>query len=172
MRPLRAILAAGLLALAGCSSWSWNPLVAVGILAEPANKPTPLGPVKSTVALKAAWSVSVGKSGGYAFRPAYEGGRIYAAAADGTITILDEDGGRVVTRIDTKKRLSGGLVATEGILIAGSLKGEVVALDLAGKSRWEAQVAGEVIAPAAVSKKVAVVRTRRAHSAVSKTASA
>jgi outer membrane protein assembly factor BamB len=114
--------------------------------------------VKSTVTPKAAWTVSVGKSGGYAFRPAYEGTRIYAAAADGTITILDEDG-RVSSRIDTKKKLSGGLVATQGILIAGSLKGEVVALDLAGKARWEAHVAGEVIAPAAVSKKVAVVRT-------------
>ncbi len=156
MRILSAILATGLLALAGCTSW--NPLVAVGILAEPANKPTPLGPVKSTIALKAAWTVPVGKSGGYAFRPGYEGGRIYAAAADGTITILDEDG-RVSSRIDTKKKLSGGLVATEGILIAGSLKGEIVALDLTGKARWEAQVAGEVIAPAAVSKKVAVVRT-------------
>src|SRR5260221_2801888 len=90
MRILSAILATGLLALAGCTSW--NPLVAVGILAEPANKPTPLGPVKSTIALKAAWTVPVGKSGGYAFRPGYEGGRIYAAAADGTITILDEAG--------------------------------------------------------------------------------
>ncbi len=153
---LRAAFVAALLALAGCTSW--NPLVAVGILAEPANKPTPLGPVKSTVPLRAAWTVSVGKSGGYAFRPAYEGGRIYAAAADGTITILEEDG-RVATRIDTKKRLSGGLFAEQGILIAGSLKGEVIALDLAGKPRWEAHVAGEVIAPAAVSKKVAVVRT-------------
>src|SRR5258708_9050612 len=153
---LRAAFVAALLALAGCTSW--NPLVAVGILAEPANKPTPLGPVKSTVPLRAAWTVSVGKSGGYAFRPAYEGGRIYAAAADGTITILEEDG-RVATRIDTKKRLSGGLLAEQGILIAGCLKGEVIALDLAGKPRWEAHVAGEVIAPAAVSKKVAVVRT-------------
>jgi len=156
MRILRAILTAGLLSLAGCTTW--NPLIAMGILAEPANKPTVLGPVKSTVALKAAWTASVGKSDGYAFRPAYEGTRIYAAAADGTITILDEDG-RVSTRIETKKKLSGGLVATEGILIAGSLKGEVVALDLSGKARWEAQVAGEVIAPASVSKKVAVVRT-------------
>ena len=37
MRLPRAILAAGLLALAGCSSW--NPLVFLGIVGEPANKP-------------------------------------------------------------------------------------------------------------------------------------
>ena len=33
-------LAAG---LSGCSSW--NPLVSIGIMSEPANPPTPLGPV-------------------------------------------------------------------------------------------------------------------------------
>ena len=66
MKLARALLAVALLAAGGCSSW--NPLVALGILAEPVNKPAPLGPVKSTVVPKASWTVSVGKSGDYAFR--------------------------------------------------------------------------------------------------------
>ena len=34
----------------------------------------------------------MGKAGAYYFRPAVEGGRVYAAAADGGVTVLDEDG--------------------------------------------------------------------------------
>jgi outer membrane protein assembly factor BamB len=88
-----------------------------------------------------------------------QGGRIYAASGDGNITILDEDSGRVITRIDTKKRLSGGLEVGEGKIIAGTIKGEVVAYDVGGSPAWTTTVGGEVIAPAAVSTKVAVVRT-------------
>ena len=159
MKAFALALGAAALALvmAGCSSW--NPLVAMGIQSEPANKPTPLAPIKATVTPRAAWTASVGKSQGFNFRPVVQAARVYAAAADGTITILEEDSGRVVSRIDTRKRLSGGLEVGDGKVIAGTLKGEVVAVDPAGKTLWTTSVAGEVIAPAAVSRKVAVVRT-------------
>jgi outer membrane protein assembly factor BamB len=84
---------------------------------------------------------------------------VYAASAEGTVTIVDEDTGRVMTRVDTKKKLSGGLEAGEGKIVAGTLKGEVIALDNSGKEMWTTNVAGEVIAPASVSRKVVVVRT-------------
>src|SRR5258708_36711312 len=61
--------------------------------------------------------------------------------------------------IRTKKRHSGGLEQGDGNLIEGRLKGEVFALDTNGKELWSPSVAGEVIAPAAVSRKIAVVRT-------------
>ncbi|MGZ5034073.1 MAG: outer membrane protein assembly factor BamB [Usitatibacter sp.] len=159
MRTLRIALAAAFLlpALAGCSSW--NPLVALGFRSEPAHKPTELAPINAAVTPRAAWTANVGKSGGFNFRPDVEGGRIYAAAADGTITVLEEDTGRVLTRADTKKRISGGVEAGEGLVVVGTLKGEVIALDVTGKSVWTTSVAGEVIAPAAVSRKVVVVRT-------------
>jgi outer membrane protein assembly factor BamB len=144
-------------AVAGCSSW--NPLVSLGIVNEPANKPLPLTPIQASVSPRAVWTARVGKGLGFNFRPVVDGGRVYAAAGDGGITILDESSGRVVTHVDTKKRLSGGLEVGDGKVIAGTLKGEVVALDTDGKALWTTSVAGEVIAPAAVSRKVAVVRT-------------
>jgi outer membrane protein assembly factor BamB len=58
-----------------------------------------------------------------------------------------------------KKRLSSGVEVGEDRLIVGTLKGEVVAFDLQGKVVWTTSVGGEVIAPASVSRKVAVVRT-------------
>jgi outer membrane protein assembly factor BamB len=158
MKAIRlALAAAALAAAAGCSSW--NPLVALGLQNAPANKPTPLAPITASVTPRAVWTVAAGKSQGYSFRPVVFERRIYAAAADGTVTLIDEDTGRVMTRIDTKKRLSGGLEAGDGKIIAGTLKGEVVALDASGKALWTTSVAGEVIAPAAVGRKVAVVRT-------------
>jgi outer membrane protein assembly factor BamB len=157
MRTIRALALVPLLLAAACSTY--NPLKALGIMSDPANPPTPLTPIRATVTPRAAWTASVGKSLGFDFLAVAEDGRVFAAAGDGTVAIFDEDSGRVVTRIETKKRLSGGVEAGEGKIVVGTLKGEVVALDQSGKALWTTAVGGEVIAPAAVSKKVVVVRT-------------
>lgn len=158
MKAFRAAaLTAALITLAGCSSW--NPLVNLGIVSKPPNEPTPLAPITASVTPKAAWTVSVGKALDSRLRPAVSGRRVYAAAADGNVTIIDEDSGRVSGRVDTKKRISGGLEFGDDKIIAGTSKGEVIALDASGKQLWQSSVAGEVIAPPSVSRKVAVVRT-------------
>jgi outer membrane protein assembly factor BamB len=158
MTPLRAsLIAAALLLPAACSSW--NPLVALGIRSEVAHKPTPLEPITPSVQARVAWTAPVGKGEGFKFRPAVAEGRIHTAAADGNVTVVEEDTGRVASRAATGKKLSAGVGAGEGKVIVGTLKGEIVALDTAGKVAWTTSVAGEVIAPATVIKKVAVVRT-------------
>ncbi|HUQ28388.1 MAG TPA: PQQ-binding-like beta-propeller repeat protein, partial [Usitatibacter sp.] len=142
-RALAALAVAA--SLAGCSTY--NPLVALGIQSEPAHKPTPLAPLKPSVTARAVWTAQVGKSEGFHFRPAVSGGRVFTAAADGNISVLDEDNGRVAAKIDTKKKLSGGVEVGDGKIFVGTMKGEVVALDLTGKTLWTILVAGEVIAP-------------------------
>ncbi len=154
-RTLGAALAAA--ALAGCATY--NPLEALGITSSPAHKPTPLAPFTAQVTPRAVWTAAVGKSGGFSFRPDIEGGRVYAASSDGVITVLDEDTGKVFMRSETKKQISGGVEVGESRIVVGTLKGEVVALDASGKQAWVTSVAGEVIAPPSVSRKVAVVRT-------------
>ena len=136
---LAAALAAGV--LAGCVSY--NPLVAFGIKSEPAHKPTELAPITSQVTPKAVWSTNVGKSGGFSFRPDAEGGRIYAAAADGTITVLEEDSGRLVTRVETRKPVSGGVEVGASRILVGTTKGEVIALDTTGKQVWVSSIANK-----------------------------
>ena len=139
MTSLRLALAAAFaaLALAGCST---NPLVAMGLKSPPPNPPTPLAPITATVTPRAIWTTQVGKSLGFNFRPVSQGGRIYAASGEGVITILDEDTGRVITKIDTKKRLSGGVEVGDGKIIAGTMKGEVVAYDVGGSPAWTTTV--------------------------------
>lgn len=158
MRRIAATGAIAALALAaGCSSY--NPLKWVGIISEPAHPPTPLAPIEAKVTPHAVWTAAVGKSAGFNLRPAIEGGRVYAAAADGTISVLAEDTGRLVSRAETKKPIAGGLEIAEGRIVAGTIKGEVFAIDTSGKALWSSFVPGEIIAPASVSRNIAVART-------------
>ena len=160
MRAARHALAAAFAAgvLAGCSSY--NPLVAFGITSEPAHKPTELAPITETLKPRAVWSTNVGKSMPFSYRPDAEGGKIYAAAADGNITVLEDESGRVVSRIETKKPVSGGVEVGASKVVIGTTKGEVIAYDpTSGKELWTSSLAGEVIAAPAISRKVAVVRT-------------
>ena len=153
----RILVIVAAVALAGCASY--NPLVALGIRSEPANKPTPLAPITARVTPKPAWTTPVGKSGGFVFRPDIEGGRIFTAAGDGNVSILDEDTGRLVAKVDTKKKLSSGVEVGDSKVFVGTLKGEVIALDVTGRTVWTTSLAGEVIAPVSVSRSVVVVRT-------------
>ena len=162
MRPVSAVLAAAAVAaaLGGCAApKTWNPLQWVGISDAPANLPTPLTEIRATVTPRAAWSVAVGRSAGFRFSPFPDGQRIVAAAADGVVTVVDEATGRVVSRHETKKKLSGGVHVSDDKILVGTIKGEVVALDANGRTAWETSVAGEVISPAATSRKIAVIRT-------------
>ncbi|HUP97636.1 MAG TPA: outer membrane protein assembly factor BamB [Usitatibacter sp.] len=158
MKSCRLALAAfASMALAGCVSY--NPLELIGMGSKPAHPPTPLTPITSQVTPRAIWSTPVGKSGGFAFRPDAEGGRIYAASVEGAITVIEEDSGRIFTRSETKKKLSGGVEVGDNKIFVATSKGEVIALDSTGKQAWVTSVAGEVISPPSVSRKVAVVRT-------------
>jgi outer membrane protein assembly factor BamB len=159
MKALKMVLCALALGVAATGCSSWNPLIALGFVSEPANKPTPLAPIKASVTPRAVWTARVGKNLGFNFRPVVQEHKIYAASGDGGISIIEEDGGKILTRIDTKKRLSGGLEVGDGKILAATMKGEVLALDADGRTLWTTSVAGEVIAPPAVSRKVAVVRT-------------
>jgi len=158
LRLARLIAAAAVVVvLPGCSSW--NPLVALGIVNEPANKPVALTPIKASLSPRIAWQQSVGKAAGFVFRPAVFERRVYAVSAEGEMTIVDEDSGRPMLKVDLKKKLSGGVEIGDGKVIVGTLKGEVIATDSSGKVLWTSSVAGEVIAPAAVSRNTVVVRT-------------
>lgn len=154
----RALSILALCALVTACS-SYNPLVWVGIMSLPANPPTPLTPIDAKVTPHAVWTASVGKSKGYNLRPAIEQGKVYAAAADGNITVVAEDTGKQLARFETKKPITGGLEVADGRIFAGTLKGQLLALDTAGKSLWSAQLAGEVISPASASRNAVVVRT-------------
>ena len=147
----RAALAACALALGGCSYFSW--------FKSADEKPMPLAEIRATVTPRVAWSASVGRAGGFRFFPRLEAGRVFTAAADGTVTVLDAESGRQAARFDAGRKLSSGAGGQGETIIVGTIKGEVAAFDLAGKSLWVANVGGEVLAPVVVAGATAVVRT-------------
>ena len=158
MTPARALLVAAVTVVAaGCSTY--NPLVALGIKSEPAHKPTPLAPITDKVNAKPAWTASVGASKDFRLVPAVQGGRVYASDAAGAIIVLEEETGKVVSRAETKKPVSGGVEYAGGKVVLGTVKGEVLAVDPAGKTLWSTSLGGEVIAPPALAKSTLIVRT-------------
>ena len=147
----RAAVAACALALGGCSYFSW--------FKSADEKPMPLTEIRATVTPRVAWSAAVGRAGEFKFFPRIEAGRVFAAAADGTVTVLDAESGRQMARFDAGRKLSSGAGGQGETIIVGTIKGEVAAYDLAGKSLWVANVGGEVLAPVVVAGATAVVRT-------------
>ena len=91
MRLYRLVGWAALALAAGCSSMSYNPLKWIGVIKDPENMPRPLTPAGSSVKVHSVWTAAVGKSGPYALRPAISSGRLYAANAEGVITVTNYD---------------------------------------------------------------------------------
>ncbi len=144
------------LALAGCST--------VGGLydrwfgSQPAAKPAPLPVFQATAQPRLAWRGEVGPAGKSVFFPAVAVNVVYAAGAGGQIVGFDTPTGKVVARLNAGQRLSAGVAASGSLIVVGTGKGEILAFDTSGKQLWKAQLAGEVLAPAAIEGTLVVAR--------------
>jgi outer membrane protein assembly factor BamB len=138
--------------LAGCTSW--NPFAA-----PPANAPAALLDFKSSIAVRTAWSTSVGRAGAYLFSPAYAKDSIYVAAADGALTRLDAANGRVLWKVNASSNLTAGVGSDGDTVAVAAAKGVVMVFDGDGKLRWKAQMSSDVLSPPAVGEGVVVVHS-------------
>ena len=150
-------LVAAVVLLSGCSTvnnfFSLNP---------PRNPPAALVEVKPQMAVKNAWTYSIGNGGIYTFSPAVAGDNVYVAAADGSIARLDSASGKALWRINAGKKLTGGVgVSSDGeLLVVAAEKGLLMAFDGNGKSRWTAQASSEVLAAPAIGQGLVAVRSQ------------
>lgn len=147
---VKLVCAAAVLMLGGCSLFGSD---------KQRNPPAPLVDFKTTLAVKTAWTTSVGKSADFNFSPAVAGDSIYVASNDGTLVKLDAASGKQQWRVSTDVSLTAG-VGTDGdtIAVAGE-KGAVMAYDSEGKLRWKVQASSEVLSIPAVGNGVVVVRS-------------
>ncbi len=161
------------LSVAGCSLHSRNAkLVALGATAAAATagymwyrseesrpKMAPLPELKSNLAVRTLWSVSLGRRADAALSPAVVGASVYAAAADGTVVRLEAASGRELWRANTGSRISGGVGATDDLVVVGTGEGEAIGLDASsGQIRWKARVSSEVLAAPVIAGDLVVVR--------------
>lgn len=154
-------LLAGLVAAAmtsGCSTIG-SAIDAINpFKSEPKVKMAELEAIKPTAELKRLWQASVGPAGDYEFTPAVVGGSTYAASADGVIVRIDE--GRERWRIKAGQKLSGGVGASDALVVVGTPKGEVLAFAAAdGKPAWQARVGSEVLSAPILGADAVVVRS-------------
>ena len=153
--PVRAIVVAGVaaLTLSGCST-------VTGWFSSSDKKILPLPPVSGTAAVSTAWQAALGNKQVSSLVPAVANGLIYAAHASGSVTVLDDKTGAVVSRMQVpagKGSLSGGVTAATDLVVVGTNKADVIAFDAKGAVRWSAKASSEVISPAAISENAVIV---------------
>jgi outer membrane protein assembly factor BamB len=147
-----ALLALAVLA-AGCSSNSKKEL-----------PPAELTDFKEEVVLQKQWSRSVGDGQGETYNmliPAIEGENIFAADTTGVVMSIKRSSGDVVWKKELDKPVSGAVGVGYGMVMVGTLKGEVIVLDEStGEEKWHARVTSEVLAAPSTNGDVVVVQTQ------------
>ena len=153
----RAALAAALLVAGGCAAPgdTFDKMFGAG----PAQKPAELVTFKPTAVARIVWQGTVGSAEKFVFVPAVSGDAVYAANASGQITRFDAASGKTLARIDSKTRLSGGIGTDGRIILAGTVVGEVLALDTSGKQLWKSQLSSEILSAPQIDQGVVVARS-------------
>ena len=148
----RASLLTVAMTLASCSSMSW--------FSSSDKKILPLPAVTGSASVTTGWQNALGGKQTSSLIPAVANGRVYAAHPSGTVIVADEKSGAVVGRFQVpsgKGTVSGGVAASADMIVVGTNKAEVVALDMNGALLWSAKVSSEVIAPAAITEAAVVI---------------
>lgn len=121
--------------------------------------PTELKPVSGNgVVFSEVWHTDYADGGLYRFAPDVTGKTLYMAAEKG-LAAFDPQTGHTQLEIRSDKTLAGGVGAADGVVTAGTLKGDVLAWDASGKLKWQVKVSSEVVSPPSVAEGLVVVRT-------------
>ncbi len=142
------------------------PLIAISFLFSACSwfgggdkKMSPLTEYAATAKAAISWEKNIGKKSPIGFAPLLQNGVAYSAAANGQVVAVDAASGQERWRFSLKEKLSAGVGAGKDGVYVGTSKGEVVALDLAGKQNWRSALSSDIlVAPQAVNG-VVIVRT-------------
>jgi len=122
LRLQRCLLAAGLLLVAACSK------------EKDVTPPAELVDFKATLQVQRAWAEDTG-GGDEVLRlglaPVIDGESAYLAGSGGRVRAVALATGKTLWSVDTKLPLGGGPGAGHGLVVVGSGKGDVVALEAA-----------------------------------------
>lgn len=159
MRLHAFLLTGAVLAVAGCSTIS-NTVDALNPFSKsaPKVKPAQLPVFQPRADLARLWQASIGAVGDYVLTPAVVGERVYVAARDGALARLDN--GRQVWRINTGQVISGGVGASDKLVVVGTPKGDVLAYHAEdGRPVWQTRASSEILAAPAVQGDLVAVRS-------------
>ena len=153
MRWIHAVMLASAVLAAGCSSTGSKEL-----------PPAELGKFTEEVELQKQWSRSIGEGQGETWNQlelAAEGDTLFAADVEGLVVAMNRESGTVLWERELDKPVSGGVGVGYGLVLVGTLRGQVIALDsVNGEVKWRAAVGSEVLAAPASNGDVVVVQTQ------------
>ncbi|SMC66669.1 outer membrane protein assembly factor BamB [Polynucleobacter kasalickyi] len=119
-----------------------------------------LTPIANPINLQKVWSVSIGKSQPYNFKPVLVGNAIYTAATAGEVYKFNSQNGQSLWQVNVKETLSAGPGSDGKIVVIPSIKGTIYAFDaMTGKPLWDTSVATEVLTEPLVVAGMVVIRT-------------
>ncbi|MGH8744056.1 MAG: outer membrane protein assembly factor BamB [Burkholderiales bacterium] len=150
----RAVVPLLVLLLCACSDF-----LGFGSDPDTGEKPARLVSFLRTAKAVVVWQKNIGPSVEYVFAPVSADDGVYAANEDGELMRYDAVTGKLIWRVDTRHRLSGGVGAAQNIVLVGDLKGELLAFDRDGYLLWKSQLTSEILSPAQVAEGIVVVRT-------------
>ncbi len=122
----------------------------------------PLPAIETSITLDRDWSVDIGAAldeGGRHLTPTVDAEQVYMADPEGRITAagLSDGKRRWAKKLDAV--ISGGVGAGDGLVLVGTSKGVVHALDARdGNELWNSRVSSEVLTPPVTSKGIVVAR--------------
>ncbi|SDK33624.1 Beta-barrel assembly machine subunit BamB [Methylophilus rhizosphaerae] len=112
--------------------------------AEPANPPVELEPIKSSYDMRIAWSTDVGEAGRFTYSPVVADNFIYTVNAGGTVMQLAADSGKLQWKTELEEPISSSVGLGGGLVLAGTSKGRLYALNMNGKKVWSAILSSEI----------------------------
>jgi outer membrane protein assembly factor BamB len=144
-----------LITLSGCGTLSST---SDGWFGSSSGKPGALTPIRNAVAVRTIWKGAVGPAGKTVLFPAIGGGTVWVASARGQIAGFNATNGASVARFDTREPVSSGVAVNGAVIAVGTARGELLAMDLSGKTLWKTPVPGEMLAPPVIDGDLVIVR--------------
>ena len=146
-----------LLGLSGCQTVSnvWSDFFG----SSNKNVPAALVQFNPSVEVKQRANANVGSAAGSIFTPAMTKEGIFAVSFDGKLARYEPGTLQEKWRIDTGKKITGGVGAADNLVVVGTAKGEVLAYDFNGKAVWQTRVSSEVLSAPQIAEGLAIVRS-------------
>ena len=107
---------------------------------------------------KVLWNANSGKTDRGVFQPTVLAGVVYTASQEGVVQAFDLATGKLRWKTELKTKLLAGTAATADTVVVVGTKGDLIALDTEGKSRWKINVGNEIYSPPSAAFGVVVLK--------------
>ena len=126
---------------------------------DPIDPPADLKEFKAKLTPKILWSVKLEGTEVFEFSPGIIGDEAFAASSDGSLAKIDLKTGKLIWKINTGEKLSGGLGTGSNEITVGTSNGFLLAYDLNAKLLWKTRLSSQILSAPTIHEGLVIVRT-------------